>query len=64
MTEREKRLALLTEVEKDPLALELLRHKCVWMQKSWLAVLRDFGDPRTWSSYKLAADSAAKKRKE
>ncbi len=52
MTERKKRLAILEEIEKDPVALTLLYDKASWYSKSLHVILRDFGDPRNWESYK------------
>jgi len=44
-------VTLMTEVRANPVAYELLRNKCVWEAMSNYAVLRIWGDPRTWPSY-------------
>lgn len=53
-------LALLKEIKADQIAERLLQGKCQWEQMSMAAVLREWGDPRTWSAYKdeVAALSA------
>jgi len=43
--------AILREVMVDPLARRLLKNKQRWEQMGALAVLREWGDPRKWSSY-------------
>lgn len=43
---------LLKEIQADEKAYQLLRDKCEWEQMSLYAVLREWGDPREWDSYK------------
>ena len=46
MTDEERRT--LDEIIQDPKAVERMKAKCQWEHMSWLAVLREWGDPRTW----------------
>jgi hypothetical protein len=43
---------LMAEIVADPIALQLLKDKCVWEAMSRFAVLKEWDDPRTWASYK------------
>jgi len=43
---------LMREVQADPKARELLADKCRWEAMPGFAVLKEWGDPRTWPSYK------------
>ena len=43
---------LMTEIVADPIALQLLKEKCVWEAMTRYAVLSEWGDPRKWASYK------------
>ena len=52
ITEAER--ALMREIAADPVAAELLTHKCRWEAMSRYAVLREWGDPREWPSYVAA----------
>lgn len=47
MTDEER--DLIREIRKDPRAVERMKAKCRWERMSWLGVLRDWGDPRTWN---------------
>jgi len=40
------------EIQNDKRACELMRDKCRWEHMSWIGVIMDFGDPRTWKRYK------------
>ena len=48
---------LMDEVTKDPIALELLKNKCRWEAMSRYAVLKEWGDPRKWATYKEVIES-------
>ena len=48
--------ALMDEVMKDPIALELLKNKCRWETMGRYAVLKEWGDPRKWATYKEAKE--------
>jgi hypothetical protein len=43
---------LMLEIIEDPVALELLKDKCRWEAMSRYAVLKEWGDPREWPTYK------------
>ena len=49
ITEADRKL--MAEVKADQRAYELLQHKCRWEAMPLYAVLREWGDPRTWPSY-------------
>ncbi len=42
--------ALFDEVKKDPAAFQRLKDKARWERESLMYVLRNWGDPRTWST--------------
>ncbi len=44
-------MALMAEINADPVAKEMLAAKCRWEQMGRYAVLASWGDPRTWPSY-------------
>ena len=46
--------AIMKEINADPEAENLLSAKCRWEGMSRFAVLREWGDPRTWRSYSAA----------
>jgi len=41
-------LTILQEVKKDSEAWERLQSKCQWEHMSLTAVIKEWGDPRTW----------------
>jgi len=51
MTNEEALALSRTIYDGDPVAEELLRAKCQWEKMTRLAVLKEWGDPRTWPDY-------------
>ena len=50
ITKRDKEL--MDEIQNDPIAFELLKDKCRWESMSRYGVLKEWGDPREWATYK------------
>ena len=50
ITKKDKEL--MDEIQNDSIALELLKNKCRWESMSRYGVLKEWGDPREWTTYK------------
>jgi len=46
---------LMSEIMLDSKANQLLKDKAKWEQMTLYGVLKEWGDPRKWSSYKVQA---------
>jgi len=46
---------LMSEIISDPKAYKMLKDKAKWEQMTLYGVLKEWGDPRKWSSYKVQA---------
>jgi len=46
---------LMSEIMLDSKANQLLKDKAKWEQMTLYGVLKEWGDPRKWSSYKVKA---------
>lgn len=58
----DQEVARMKEIRADPIAKELLGAKCQLEYMSCYAVVREWGDPRTWHGGKVYKEAAAAKQ--